>query len=283
MNTAALLIGLLSLGFATVVGVRARRRHRRHSLVTGTETTDVRAIADEGPVELTGTVRADETFTSPIREETCVLSAWEIEDTDGTDWHTRASGVSATPFVLDDGTGEVTVDVGDHVSGESEWTTNVQLGPVDLERSFASGVTVGDVTCSFDRFEPALRVPNGEEPPEHVAAFLRGEDDLSTGDALSEHLDWFEGHPTRRYFDETVAPGDEVYILGEATAKPDATYPLGPEDVVVGPPADGPFLLSTTSEAELVDHLDSYRSLYALAGAFAAAAVAGFVVGAGVV
>jgi hypothetical protein len=279
MTTTALLVALVAFGIAGIVGVRGRRRHRSHALVTDTDLTDVAAIDGDGLVKLTGTVRADDTVPSPIRETPCVCAAWEVEEADGTDWHSRAAGITTTAFVLDDGTGEVVVDLGDHVRGENDVAVDVQLGPVDLERAVASGVTVGDVSCTFDRFDPALEVDAGERPPEHVVDFLAATDGLSTDGPVAEHLGLGEGHATRRYFDGAVEPGDEVTLLATARTSGDGTDAPATGDVVVGPGDGDPVLLSTAGEAGLVADLAQYRLLYGVAAALGAVGAVALAVG----
>jgi hypothetical protein len=276
---------LLVAAFAAVYG---RRQHRKHALVETTETTDVRDIRSEGLVELKGTVRADDPFDSPIAGEPCTVSAWEVEEWNekgSSDmWETRASGVYATPFDLDDGTGRVRVDVGTHVDDTSTGTgiDEIQVGAVDVDRFLSNGVTVDDVLAPLDDFSVELSIPPDAEPPERIVSFVQGEGSVDTQtDSITNLVDMGNKHGERRYYEGTLGPGDDVYLLGTVRAAADATRPLKPEDVVVTP-ADDQFIVSDRSEDELVDTFGQYTYAYAAAGVAAVAGVAAIVVGSGV-
>lgn len=287
-STFALIAGLFSLLVAGVVGRYGWRQRRHRALVTETPTTAVRDLDEEGLVELEGEVAAAETFESPIGGDEAVLSAWEVEEWDERGesemWETRATGVYATPFALDDGTGEVRVEVGDHVEGEDDGGFDVQVGALDVDRLLSTGVSVDDVFCSFERFPVATSVPPDAEPPERVAEFVRGEAGVSTQtDSITNVLDLGNAHGERRYYEATVEPGQEIYLLGEAQAVPDATYPLGPDDVVVRPPAgDGSLIVSDRSEEALVSELGQYRWAVGAAAVLGAVGVGLLLVGGGV-
>lgn len=285
VNIAAIFIGLVGFAMAGLVGRKGYRQHRRRRLVAETETTDVLDIDSERLVELTGAVDPVEPIRSPIGDEECVLAAWEIEEWDEsgqTDmWETRASGVYAAPFTLTDGTGEVRVAVGDHVAGDDADRTEISLGPVDLDRLASSGVAAESAFCSLEDFTVAHTVPPDADPPAHIAEFVGDESDVSEQtDSITNVIDIGTAHNERRYYEGTIDPGQEIYLLGEARATSDAAYPLGPDDVVIRPPADdGSLIVSDRSEDELLAELGAYRWLYALAAVFAAAAVASVLYG----
>lgn len=290
MSTVLLVAGVALLLVAPMAAVYGRRQHRTSALVTGTETTAVREIREEGLVELKGTVHADDPFDSPIAGERSVLSAWEVEEwneqSDSGMWETRASGIHATPFELDDGTGSVRVDVGDRVSAGSSGTgiDEVQVGVVDVDRFLSNGVTVDDVLAALDGFSIESNVRPDADPPERIAAFVRGETSVDTQrDSITNLVDVGNAHGERRYYEGTLGPGDDVYLLGRVRATESATHPLKPADVVVEPPADGRFIVSDKSESELVASFGGYRYAYAGAVVAAAAGVAALAVGTGVV
>lgn len=290
VSIGALGVGLVTLGIAGLVGRLGWRQQRRHSLVAKTPTTDIRSIDDEGLVEIKGRVKCQEPLQSPISDQESVLAAWEIEEWDergNTEmWETRASGVSANPFVIDDGTGEVQVEIDDRVAGEDAGGTELSLGPIDFNRLVASGVTVDNVYCSFDRFPVETTVPPDAEPPERIAEFVEGESGVSeqTG-SITNVVDIGTEHGERRYYEETIEPGQEIYLLGNAEATADATYPLGNDDVVITPPADGDgsMIVSDQSEDALVSDLGSYKLAFGVAAAIGLVGLGFLVVGAGVV
>lgn len=289
-NVAALFIGIVLLGFAGLFGRRGRRQHRRRALVTGTPTTEIRTLDDEGVVELKGVVDAGETFRSPIRNDESVLSVWEIEEWDesGTTdmWETRATGIYAAPFVLSDETGDIRVDLETRVTGEDGGHTDIELGAVDLDRVLSSGVSVDNVLCSLEDFSVETTVPPDAEPPDHIADFVRGESGISEQtDSITNIIDIGTAHGERRYYEGTIEPGQEIYLLGTAEAASDATYPLGPNDVVVTAPenGDGSAIVSDRSEDELVSELGAYRFAYAAAAVVGLGGVALLAVGIGLV
>ncbi len=290
VNVAALVIGLVVLGIAAIIGRLGRRQQRRRRLVTETPTTEIRSLDSEGLVELNGEVAATETFRSPIRNDESVLSAWEIDEWDesGTTdlWETRATGIYATPFSITDGTGEVRVDVGSHVTGEDGGHFDIELGPIDLDRKLSSGVSVENVLCSLEDFSVETTVPPDAEPPDRIAEFVRGESGLSSQtDSITNVVDIGTKHGERRYYEGTIEPGQEIYLLGEARAASDATYPLGPDDVVIAPPetGDGSVIVSDRSEDELVSELGAYRLAYAAAAVLGGLGAVLLIVGSGVV
>ncbi|MDS0297387.1 hypothetical protein NDI76_01360 [Halogeometricum sp. S1BR25-6] len=121
-------------------------------------------------------------------------------------------------------------------------------------------------------------------PPERIAEFVRGEAGLSTQtDSITNVLDVGNEHGERRYYEGTLGPGDEIYLLGRSRAVENATRPLKPDDVVVAPPDDGQFIISGRSEAELADSFGQYRYAYLGAAVAAVVGVAALAVGAGLV
>lgn len=290
MSTVLLIGGIVLLVVAAFAGVFGRRQHRKRALVDGTETTDVRDIREEGLVELKGTVAAADPFDSPIANERSALSAWEVEEWnergDSEMWETLATGISAAEFELDDGTGRVRVDVGDRVDDMSSGTgiDEVQVGPVDVDRLLSNGVEVGDVHAALDGFSVEATVPPDTAPPERIETFVREEAAIpEQTDSVTNVVDLGNKHGERRYYEGTVGDGDDIYLLGRVRAVEDATYPLGPEDVVVTPVDATQFILSDRSEAELVASFGQYRYAYAGAVVAAVLGLAALLVGAGVV
>ncbi|GGN12913.1 GIDE domain-containing protein [Halarchaeum nitratireducens] len=288
MSALPIAVGVALLLVAAFAGVYGRRQHRRSALVRNTETTDVWDVREEGRVELKGTVRADEPFDSPIRGDPAVLSAWEVEEWDERGdsemWETRAEGVYATPFALDDGTGRVTVDVGDHVDDVSSGTGvhEIQVGPIDVDRLAGVGVSADDVLAVLDDFAVGVSVPPDADPPERVADFVRGEAGLAEQrDSITNVLDFGTAHGERRYYEGVLAPDDDVYVLGHARATEGATHPLKPEDVVVTPRES--FIVSDMPESELADAFGTYRYAYVGAALAAVVGLGALAVGLGVV
>jgi len=290
MSALLIVVGVVLLLIAAFVGVYGRRQHRRSALVTATDTTDVRDIRDEGRVELKGTIRSENAFDSPIRGDPAVLSAWEVEEWDergSSDmWETRAEGVYATEFSLDDGTGSVTVDTGTHVDDTSTGTgiDEIQVSAIDIDRFLSGGVTVDDIVADLAGFSVETSVPPDAEPPERIAEFIRGEGSVGEqSDSITNVIDIGNAHGERRYYEGTLAPGDDVYVLGHARAAADATHPLKPEDVVVEPADGEPFIVSDKPEDELAETFGRYKYAYAIATVLAIAGAVAIAYGAGLV
>lgn len=281
MSTTLLFGGVVLLIIAAFTGVYGRRQHRKSAVVKDTETTDVQDIKTESIVELKGTIRADDPFDSPIQGKRSALSAWEVEEWDergNTEmWETRAAGIYTTPFELDDGTGSVRVDIGTHVADPSSGTGihEIQVGPIDVDRLISNTVGVDNVHTALNDFSVEVSVSPDSEPPERIREFVHGETEVAPQtDSVTNLFDIGTKHGERRYYEGTLSPGDEIYLLGRSRATENATYPLKPEDVVITPPDDGQLIISDKSEAELVDSFGQYK--YAYAGA-ALAAIAGII------
>lgn len=290
MSTILLTAGVVLLLVAAFAAVYGRQQHRKSALVENTQTTTVRDIREEGRVELKGSIRADDSFDSPIGGERCTLAAWEVEEWDERGdsemWQTRAEGIYATPFELDDGTGRVRVDIGNHVNDTSTGTgiDDIQVGPIDVDRFLSNGVTVDKLLAALTDFSVATTVPPDAAPPERIAEFVQGESSVATQtDSITNILDFGNAHGERRYYEGTLESDDDIYLFGQARAVETATHPLKPEDIVITPPPDGQFIISDKSEAELADSFSLYKYAYAGAVVAAVAGIVGLAVGGGVV
>ncbi|MDS0284514.1 hypothetical protein [Haloarcula onubensis] len=288
MSTFLLVAGIVLLIIAGFAAVYGRRQHRKSALIETTETTDIRDIKEEGVVELKGTIRADEPFDSPIKGKESTLSAWEVEEWDERGdsemWETRATGVYTTPFELDDGTGRVRVNIGDYVSDPSSGTgvDEIQLGPIDVDRFLANGVTVDNVLASLEGFSVETSVPPDAEPPERIETFIQAEAGVATQtDSITNILDFGNKHGERRYYEGTLSPSDDIYLLGEVRAAQDATYPLKPENVIVTVPDSGQLIISDKSEKELVDSFSQYKYAYVVTILAAVTGLVAVVIGSG--
>lgn len=232
--------------------------------VAGTPTSDIRDLDDEGVVALHGeVVSADGTFRSPVAQcEETVLAAWRAEDWkkhgNPGGWKAIAWGIDSTPFYLDDGTGRVLVDPGDHF---------VPMGFLHLIYFNVSdpewGIWLNDVVCNLDGLPVERRVDLDEPTPEHLQELVDSEVYLSPQSGSSSPLPETSSNTDgdRRYSEEQVRAGDEIYLLGHASAESDATHPLGPEDLVVQPSddSDSPLVVSESVESPSADHRSTAR------------------------
>lgn len=250
---------------AGIIGLAAAyygwQKHQQHELITETETTEIRNIDTEGPVELIGEIsnsEEDNKFVSPIgRKVGTVFSAWKSEEWsehgDWSSWRTLANGIQAEPFHIDDGTGQVQVAIEDCAS---------KKGFLSRHWSIASeGVAVDGVVCELDDFSIAEVVGAESDSPAHIEEFVRGESALAgQSGSITNVVDVGKAHGDRRYYERAFGPGEEIYLIGHVQATDGATTPLGPEDVVISP-TNGTFILSNLSEDALIDRLNSSYQL----------------------
>lgn len=246
--------GLAVVG-AVVIAVGFWLR-RRMMLFAGTPTSKVRSMA-MGEVEVKGVAEADphpdgRLLTAPFTGRECIYYEVHVEervtttDSEGrtrTRWVTRHRDDARVPFMLRDDTAAVLVDP--------------DGGKVDVPTSFRT------------------RSRMGKDPPDEVVDYLRGQ---GVG---------FEGlfgiNKDMRYTEQSLPPGERLYVFGWAGDNPrveEATAVSGVEDVMVQK-GDGPFVISTKSEEQLVRRLKWGSWGAIVAGAMFV--VAGVVVAIGVV
>lgn len=253
--SSVMLIVLVGSGLVLTLGggggmLYGWRQRKPNQLITETETTDIRAIDREGPVELTGTISSAATgtgFTSPLgQQDQTVFAGWEVEEWDDhtqeSAWIPIASGTVSEPFYLDDGTARVRVAIEDR-SLAVRW-------------EFADVPVVEEVDVDADT-------------PTHISDFVRDEPLLAEqSGSITNRVDvGQQAHGDRRYAERALGPGAEIYLLGYVHALDGATRPLQPEDVVVTTTDDGPFILSDLPEDELIDQISTTSREIVVAGA----------------
>lgn len=206
-----LLAGLVVVVVGSVPLVRGARIWLGHQKNVGN--------VDDGAVHLAGEVNpTDEydTLTSPLSGEETLLYTYEIEEYgdfgEGEGWHPVAGGSDGVPFVLDDGTGTVTVNpAGSNLFLEARTSKHVDL------REFP---------------DP------GDEPGESDSADL---DELVTRhDARAGriHVGSVTLNEGSRYRlrERRIEPGDHLYVTGTAESDWD-----GPGSLVYDTDDPGPF------------------------------------------
>lgn len=205
------------------------KRRKQRELIEETPTAEVESVSI-GPAELTGTAEVlSEAFEAPFTDDDCLYVSWEIEEWHETDegdsWVTREEGTNCAPFVLDDGTGEIRVDADE----SAEW----------------------EVRDGSDRW----RVDADESPPPGIRSFLEESDDIGPPDDPSL-LDRGKQHGDRRYRQEAIRPGDDVYVYGavRTDGTGDETSPIvGPDTERVDTEM---FFISDATETTLLDQRD---------------------------
>lgn len=219
-----LVFGLGALWHAVSVLSHQQTLREREPVETG-------SVGDDELVAVEGEIRGptDDELTSPFRRQRGVVAKWSVEEYVGHDaapgggWREFGSGYEAVPFLVDDGSGAVAVEI----TGEES------LRRLELELS-----EFGD--------DPAFEVDVTERPPRHVREFVEAND---VRDRQSEtSAPTTESGPEqgdRRYYETVLGSGDRVYVVGYASESGDGSR--GSAAATVSPPpdgADGTFYLS---------------------------------------
>jgi hypothetical protein len=247
-------------------------RREPHELITETPTTEVRRLSEAGLVELKGEVAGPaagaDAFASPIGGDEALVAAWTVEEWDErgdhSRWRTLASGVRSVPFELDDGTGRVAVEVGDHADGG--------LFTAGVDPAASDGVSFGDVLVEFDAYDTVRKVGAEEAAPASIREFVAGERTVGPqSGSITNVIDVGNAHGDRRYYEETFGPGERLYVLGRTYPRdPDPAYPLRPGELVVTAPRDdddGMLIVANEREQELVRQTRYHLLGLALGGA----------------
>lgn len=210
-----------------VVGLYAMHRGRneraRSERIAETETATIRDL-QPGTAEVKGTARPANdasVVASPITGEEAVatyveMEEWETGGEGGGNWETKHEERTAVPMVVDDGTGEVRVEL-----------------PTD-----------GELNVEQTRW----KVGSGDEPPEPVEQYLEGADGIA--EASRYEVGALSVGERRRYSEGVIEPGEGVYVLGVAR---EAESDWGERNYVIDDTtASGDFILSDKSEEELI-------------------------------
>lgn len=233
MNPLLLALGVLGVGIGGSLCYSGWKTRATRNLIASTETTEILQLTP-GPAEVVGQSEAtdDGLFPAPFTDDEVVAASWEIEEWEESgkhsSWRSEGSGSYATEFYLDDGTDRVLV----------------RPEGADLEFDPAG------------RWEQEIGV---DEPlPDPIQAFLAM--DSTPGDpqeALIKALDFGQQVGDRRYTQNTIAAGDQVYVLGTATRV--GAHSFGANDFEIVASADDGhrdaerFIVSNRSESDLID------------------------------
>ncbi|MDZ5811647.1 GIDE domain-containing protein [Halorubrum sp. AD140] len=186
------------------------------------ETTPIRDL-ESGAVEVKGTAHLVEDGTtrqSPFSETDAVathikVQEWRTGSEEESNWKTIFEEETAEPVLVDDGTGEVLVEL-----------------PADGGLNLESTET---------------KVESHEEPPDAIRRYVEMQPDLDVPKRRSVGA-LSIGEP-RRYVEGVLEPSEEVYVLGNAR---ESNAGWGERDFVIDEQtADGDFVLSNKSEETL--------------------------------
>ncbi|TKX72720.1 GIDE domain-containing protein [Halorubrum sp. GN11GM_10-3_MGM] len=212
VGVAALALGLVFLARGASGAADAVR------VLRTTATSPAGLDGAERRIRVTGRAAAvdDETLPAPFGGDPCLCVDYDVSEFrsqgKGQSWVTIDGGEAGVPFRVDDG---------------------------------GTGVRVDPGTASFSLdVDAKVKVDAAEEPPEHVRGFIDAVDEVDDTETGYEVGPLTIGDdPRRRYVQRTLRPGDEVTVVGDSEAFPDA--PVGEVKSRI---ADGaPFVVSDSS------------------------------------
>ncbi|EMA60936.1 hypothetical protein C470_07671 [Halorubrum distributum JCM 13561] len=212
IGVAALALGVAFLARGASGTVDAVR------LLRTTATSPAGLDGAERRIRVTGRVAAvdDETLPAPFGGDPCCCVEYDVSELrsqgKGQSWVTIDGGEAGVPFRVDDG------------------GTGVRVDPAAAAFSLA--------------VDEKVKLDAGEEPPERVRGFIDAVDEVDDTETGYEVGPLTIGDdPRRRYVQRTLRPGDEVTVVGDSEAFPDA--PVGEVKSRI---ADGsPFVVSDAS------------------------------------
>lgn len=181
---------------------------------------------DDGLIKLRGTIArtVGERVRGPVTETEATVIGWSVDDYDGrlgaySRWVEQAAGVTVTPFVLSDGSGDVVVDL----NGSTE---PASAGSETDRRPFRT--TTDEVQC-FITERDRVEVGVDETPPARLAGFLAGIDGVGAQSGSPLGFGGGPDHGDRRYIEGRIDVGEEIYVLGQYNS--DTGNLTIPEDV----------------------------------------------------
>lgn len=226
-----LVVLLIFFGLGLLMIYTGFREYQVSRLIRDTATETVNAAA-VGRTELVGTAKAaGMTFAQPFTDGEALYVDYQIqeerEDSDGdTSWTTLDHDTWVTPFTLDDGTGEISVDP--EVSAKYEIS---------------------------EEYTTSLDISGGGSPPSPVREFLEQGTDVAP-----------TSHNRRRYRQEIIPPGETVYVLGGAEEKEESEGRDEESLVIRRDGGSERFVISDMTEQSLTSTLSRRAPLQILLG-----------------
>lgn len=252
--------GVLLVTFGIVGVVIGWKRRAIYQTMTETEAVDIREINSPGVIEVEGRVEpVDDLLEAPITGRNGTFVAWKVEEWDergDTDtWRNLAHGIASVPFAVDDDTAAIRIDPGDVHESAGKWTQVTGVAASD-------GVVVDDVLAEFDTFPVEEKVEREGTTPAHIRTFhakTSGLEDASDS-SYAEVIDVGRKHGDRRYREQVIEPGEDVYVFGAVEGRDDDREHLHPDRAEIVPPDDGVMIVSNQSEASIEsEYASSYR------------------------
>ena len=257
----ALFWAAMGVLFGPVLFFRGFRLLQRKRLIMDIPRSTVRAAA-LGPVEITGKAAGPYTLVSPLSQTDCLYYRIAVQSKPKKDFSNTKMRELSAPLYVDDGTGKMMVY------------------PAQCELQL-------DVTEQRNEYGRAALALEGynKEGAEFVQEYcIRPGDQLYVLGSLQENP-WGKRNPVRECSDLSrigpgfVSQGEAELLRHEAYPALDPTLPSGmdaaPDQFDYHPPVilmkgNGPFVISTRSEREILDSLTWKSILYIWGGPLAA-------------
>jgi hypothetical protein len=252
-----LLWAALGIVFGPIAFLRGFRLLQRKQLTVDTPRSTIRGAA-LGAVEVSGKVAGPYTLVSPLSQTDCLYYRVVVESKPAGDPANKMRELCA-PFFLDDGTGTVMI----YPAG-----CELDLQPsIDRSEFGSAGVTLKGFSTGDSEFAEEYCLKPGDE------IFVRGtlrENPWASKSAAAESSEFSRIGPgfvsaaeadilRRKYYpvlDPNLPSGSDI--------APDADFDLYPPVILMK--GDGPFVISTHSEAEIAAKLRWKSILYIWGG-----------------
>lgn len=239
VGAAALVVGVALLGYGAA-GARDAVR-----VLRATATSPAGLDGAERQRRVTGRAAAvdGETLPAPFGGDPCLCVEYDVSELrsqgKGQSWVTIDGGEAGVPFRVEDG---------------------------------GTGVRVDPAAAAFSLdVDEKVKLDAGEEPPERVRGFIDAVDEVDDTETGYEVGPLTIGDdPRRRYVQRALRPGDEVTVVGDGEAFPDA--PVG--EVKSRIAGGSPFVVSDASARRTALRLVGGSAVPVLLGAVALAVAA---------
>lgn len=212
--------GVVLLVVSAIATYQGWQQRKLYQLAMDTPLSDIGDITDPSRARVRGEITAQaprDPFTAPVSgDEDTVLEAWEIKETYDTPKDERtekaAWGVTAVPFYVTDGTGQLLVDIDDVVMGEHGSSDREFVSPEALHA--VNGVACNGVHCEFETFDTQVETGYDDSPPARIADFIRRTNGLSSDPMVTDIGESVVEDSKRTYRGQTLQVGDEVSLIG---------------------------------------------------------------------
>ncbi len=245
---------LIALAFILVGFGVGLSNWRKKWVVDDTPTSRVAAIF-MGRNEVIGVARPITQLASPVSLQPCVWYEWKIEEyvkrNKNSSWETRYSAETAAPFWLEDESGHVLIRPrgADIKGGNQSAQHKLREGPPHLTPGHLLGL-VHHGEDDFERQRGSQAPWPGPGPDlspaqNGILGKLKAKAASFSSDQMHRPFSNFASD--WRITEQVICEGQELYILGDASLRPDFVAPQFMADEAV----DATLLIDTRDEAEI--------------------------------